>query len=128
MGTAYGSASTELMAGPFAGSVRRYNLFQAIDLSCKWLSQVNQIDEEQAYGLIAFAGNSSLAFPKSEIEEVFFIWNRVSFGRNLSLTVSTCLEPVHLYLRIITNRLLTMMNKGVSSVILSICLISAYRR
>ncbi|WP_321407798.1 type VI secretion system baseplate subunit TssG [Tolumonas auensis] len=72
MGTAYGSASTELMAGPFAGSVRRYNLFQAIDLSCKWLSQVNQIDEEQAYGLIAFAGNSSLAFPKSEIEEVFF--------------------------------------------------------
>ena len=102
MGTAYGSASTELMAGPFAGSVRRYNLFQAIDLSCKWLSQVNQIDEEQAYGLIAFAGNSSLAFPKSEIEEVFFyleqgvvrakfIINSINlFGVGSPLRISVC--------------------------------------
>ena len=44
MGTTYGSASSELMRGPFNGSVSRYNLFQAIDLCCKWLAQVNQID------------------------------------------------------------------------------------
>lgn len=72
MGTTYGSASSELMRGPFTGPVRSYNLFQAIDLCCKWLAQVNQMDEEQAYELIAFTGNHSLAFPKSDIEEAYF--------------------------------------------------------
>ena len=72
MGTTYGSASSELMCGPFHGSVSRYNLFQAIDLCCKWLAQVNQIDEERAYALITFTGNPSLAFPKSDIEAAHF--------------------------------------------------------
>ncbi len=72
MGTANGSASAELMAGPFVGSVRSYSLFQAIDLCCKWLAQVNQIDDIQAYKLIAFVGNASLAFPKTDIEEAYF--------------------------------------------------------
>jgi type VI secretion system protein ImpH len=72
MGTAHGSASSELMQGPFIGSVRSYHLFQAIDLCCKWLARINQMDEEKAYELIAFVGNSSLAFPKSDIEEAYF--------------------------------------------------------
>lgn len=72
MGTAYGSASAELMAGPFVGSVRGYCLFQAIDLCCKWLAQINQTDDAQAYKHIYFVGNTSLAFPKSDIEEAYF--------------------------------------------------------
>ncbi|WP_024871776.1 type VI secretion system baseplate subunit TssG [Tolumonas lignilytica] len=72
MGTADGAASSELMMGPFVGSIRCYSLFQAIDLCCKWLAQTNQLDEDHAYQLISFAGNTSLAFPKGDIEDVSF--------------------------------------------------------
>lgn len=73
MGTAYEPASAGLMQGPFTAPVQSYNLFQAIDLCCKWLAHVNQMDEESAYQqCLTFEGNSALSFPKSDIEAAFF--------------------------------------------------------
>ncbi len=71
MGTAYESTDPVMM-GPYTEHIGTYSLFQAIDLCCKWLADVNQVDEESAYHLIRFSGNTSLAFPKSDIESVNF--------------------------------------------------------
>ncbi len=72
MGTAYESTDPALMQGPFREHIGSYSLFQAIDLCCKWLAEVNQLSEEAAYHLIRFHGNASLAFPKSDVESVRF--------------------------------------------------------
>jgi type VI secretion system protein ImpH len=73
MGTAYEPASAELMQGPFTAPIQSYNLFQALDVCCKWLAHVNQMDEETAYQqCLTFEGNSALSFPKSDIESAYF--------------------------------------------------------
>ncbi|MDP5291709.1 type VI secretion system baseplate subunit TssG [Oceanimonas sp. CHS3-5] len=59
--------------GPFTGSVRRYSLFKALELSCRWLMARNpDLNEEQAFNLIEFQANTSFGFAGADVESARF--------------------------------------------------------
>ncbi|WP_417607732.1 type VI secretion system baseplate subunit TssG [Oceanimonas baumannii] len=63
--------------GPFTGSVRRYSLFKALELSCRWLMARNDnMTEAQAFAQIEFRANPSFGFAGADVESARFYQSR----------------------------------------------------